>query len=88
MQVHVTDRDQFRPVDAALHLLATAQHNYPDQFKFLKNRGRYFFDLLAGTDELRLEAQQARIPYGNRPVLGSRGKRSSLSRCGPYLLYD
>ena len=54
VQVHVTDRDQFKPVDVALHLIATAQRYYPGQFEFLKNRGRYFFDLLAGTDALRL----------------------------------
>ena len=54
VQVHVTDRDQFKPVNVALHLIATAQRYYPGQFEFLKNRGRYFFDLLAGTDALRL----------------------------------
>ena len=54
VQIHVTDRDQFKPVDVALHLIATVRQNYPDQFEFIENRGRYFFDLLAGTDGLRL----------------------------------
>ncbi len=54
VQIHVTDRDQFKPVDVALHLIATVRQNYPDQFEFIENRGRYFFDLLAGTDDLRL----------------------------------
>ena len=87
VQVHVTDRDQFRPVDAALHLLATAQHNYPDQFKFLKNRGRYFFDLLAGTDELRLRLNRHESPT---EIVQSweAGVTKFTERCGPYLLYD
>lgn len=54
VQIHVTDRDQFKPVDVALHLIATVRQNYPDQFEFIENRGRHFFDLLAGTDGLRL----------------------------------
>lgn len=54
VQIHVTERDQFKPIDVALHLIATVRQNYPDQFEFIENRGRYFFDLLAGTDGLRL----------------------------------
>ncbi|MGH2513387.1 MAG: exo-beta-N-acetylmuramidase NamZ family protein, partial [Candidatus Limnocylindrales bacterium] len=32
IQVHVTDRDSFRPIDAALHLIELAQQLYPDDF--------------------------------------------------------
>ena len=53
VQVHVTNRDELKPIEVGLHLIATARCDYPDRFEFRKNRGRYFFDLLAGTDGLR-----------------------------------
>lgn len=62
VQVHVTDRDQFKPIDVALHLITTARHDYSDQFEFVKNRGRYFFDLLAGTDQVRLRLNRHESP--------------------------
>ena len=45
VQVHFTDRDLFKPVVVAFHLIATARQAYPDQFEFIKSRGQYFFDL-------------------------------------------
>ena len=87
VQVHVTDRDQFKPVDVALHLLATAQQGYPNQFEFLKNRGRYFFDLLAGTDELRLRLTRRESP--TEIVQSWEAEVSNFTKqCHPYLLYD
>ena len=87
VQVHVTDRDQFKPVDAALHLLATAWQDFPDQFEFLKNRGRYFFDLLAGTDELRL-----RLTKHDSPTEIVQAWEAEVTKfteqCRPHLLYD
>ena len=87
VQVHITDRDKFKPVDAALHVIETAQRNYPDQFEFLENRGRYFFDLLAGTDELRLRLQKR-----ESPTEIARSWETQITRFAeqyrPYLLYD
>ena len=87
VQVHVIDRDQFKPVDVALHLLATAQQGYPNQFEFLKNRGRYFFDLLAGTDELRRKLMNHESP---KEIVQSWEAEIAefTKRCRPYLLYD
>ena len=87
VQAHVTDRDQFKPVDVALHLLATAQHNYRDQFEFLKNRGRYFFDLLAGTDELRLRLNRRESPTEIVQSWEAQVEEFTEQR-RPYLLYD
>ena len=87
VQVHVTDRDQFKPVEVALYLIAMAQHNYPDQFEFLKNRGRYFFDLLAGTDELRLRLMESELPTDIVKSWETQITRFA-ERCRPYLLYD
>ena len=87
VQVHVTDRDRFRPVEAALYLIATAQCDYPDQFEFQENSGRYFFDLLAGTDELRL-----RLMHGESPTEIVQSWEEEMEkfteRCSPHLLYD
>ena len=87
VQVHVTDRDQFKPVDTALHLIATAQRYYPDQLEFLKNRGRYFFDLLAGTDALRLRLSTHESPT---EIVQSWAADVDyfIGQRHPYLLYD
>ena len=87
VQVHVTDRNRFRPVEAALYLIATAQCDYPDQFEFQENSGRYFFDLLAGTDELRL-----RLMHGEPPTEIVQSWEAEVEKfteqCRPHLLYD
>ena len=87
VQVHVTNRDILKPVDIALHLIATARRIYPNQFEFLERNGRYFFDLLAGTDELRLmltgEESPADIAREWETEAAEFGER-----CRPYLLYD
>ena len=87
IQIHVTDRDQLKPVDVALHLIATVWQAYPDQFEFLKNRGRYFFDLLAGTDELRLRLTKQESP---KEIIQSWEAEIAefTKQCRPYLLYD
>ena len=87
VQIHVTDRDQFKPVDVALHLIATAQRNYSDQFKFLKNRGRYFFDLLAGTDELRPKLMKHQSVTEILQSWEVEVEKFTEQR-RPYLLYD
>ena len=87
MQVHVTDRDQFKPVDVALHLIATSQRDYSDQFEFIENRGRYFLDLLAGTDELRLKFMKCESPTEIVQSWETEVEKFT-ERCRPYLLYD
>ena len=87
VQVHVTDRDQFKPVDAGLHLIATARQDYSDQFEFLENRGRYFFDLLAGTDTLRLRLMECES--ATEIVQSWEAEVEKFTeQCRPYLLYD
>ena len=87
VQVHVTDRNRFRPVDVGLHLTATARRDYPDQFEFLKNRGRYFFDLLAGTDTLRLRLMKHEPPTEIVQSWEAEVEKFTEQR-RPYLLYD
>ena len=87
VQVHVTDRDQFKPVDVGLHLIATARQEYSDRFEFIENRGRYFFDLLAGTDELRLRLMKCESPTEIVQSWEAEVEKFT-ERCRPYLLYD
>ena len=87
VQVHVTDRDQFKPVDVVPHLIATAQRYYPGQFEFLKHRGRYFLDLLAGTDALRLRLTAHESPTEIVQSWAADVDNFTDQR-RPYLLYD
>jgi uncharacterized protein YbbC (DUF1343 family) len=52
--IHIINRDVAKPIEIALYLITTLQRSYRDRFEFRQNRGRFFFDLLAGTDQLRL----------------------------------
>ncbi len=87
VQVHVTDRDQFKPVEVALHLIATVRRGYPDQFEFIENRGRYFFDLLAGTDQLRFRLMACESPAAIVQFWETEVEKFT-EQCQPYLLYD
>jgi len=56
VQLHVTSRRAFRPVTAGLHLLATVQALYPDEFAWRGSSGegsRPHIDLLTGADKVR-----------------------------------
>jgi uncharacterized protein YbbC (DUF1343 family) len=56
VQLHVTDRMAFRPVTAALHILATIRSLYPGRFEFRASSGDEsvaYIDLLTGTDGVR-----------------------------------
>ena len=55
VQVHVTDRKNFRPVEAALRMLSAAIKLWLEYFEWLPpgSEGRRHFDLLAGTDGTR-----------------------------------
>lgn len=56
VQLHVTDRDAFRPVAAGVGLLCTLKRLYPDDFQWLPpfDEGRPpFVDFLAGGKDLR-----------------------------------
>lgn len=48
-QVHVTDRNSFRPLSAVLNVVKTVGRLYPDQFRF----HAAYFDKVMGTDFVR-----------------------------------
>ena len=50
IQVHVTDRERYRPVKVALHILTVLKKTYPAQFQWQASS----IDRLSGSDEVRL----------------------------------
>lgn len=60
VQVHVTHREIFRPVETGLHMLAAISELHLNDFQWIKPRANrpYFFDLLAGTNRVRQELDE------------------------------
>ncbi len=81
-QVHVTDRDAFRPFAAALHIIKTVRDAYPGKFEFHAD----YFDQVMGTASVRaaLEAGTGvpAILENIRP-----GLEAFADLRKPYLLY-
>ena len=89
VQVHVIDRDLFKPVETGVHLLSTLRQQHPDEFKFNEPSydPRCHFDLLAGTDKLREHLKQ-NMPVDN--IVGSWEAETKryLKKRERHLLYD
>jgi len=54
IQLHVTDRQRFQPILAALHILSLIRREYPGQFQWRESG----FDRLAGSDDVRKAIEQ------------------------------
>jgi uncharacterized protein YbbC (DUF1343 family) len=57
VQLHITDRNSFRPVSVGLQMLATVKALYPEELAYRKssrNDQRPYIDLLAGTARVRV----------------------------------
>lgn len=87
VQVHVLDRRVFRPVRVGLEAVAMVRKLWPDQFAWrVPQGGIHNFDLLAGTDQLRLALDQGQR-VAELEAGWEVGLRAFRQRCGPYLLY-
>ncbi|SES38772.1 exo-beta-N-acetylmuramidase NamZ family protein [Salipaludibacillus aurantiacus] len=54
IQIHIDDREAFKPVETGLHIVATMLELYPDDFEFIETwDGSSFFDNLIGNGETR-----------------------------------
>ncbi|GIO19287.1 hypothetical protein J18TS1_23870 [Oceanobacillus oncorhynchi subsp. incaldanensis] len=54
VQLHIENRHTLHALRAGVILVETIAALYPNQFQFIENeKGKYFFDLLAGTKRLR-----------------------------------
>jgi uncharacterized protein YbbC (DUF1343 family) len=55
IQLHIVDRKRLKPLHVALAMIEVLKLLYPSEFKWMDPiKGRYFIDLLAGTDQLRV----------------------------------
>lgn len=61
----ITDRDSYRPLDAALRLIDTIRRLHPNDFRFTGSTPQqpdmYWIDRLAGTNRLRLAMEQGTL---------------------------
>ncbi len=55
-QIHVLDRDAYRPLETTLHIIRTIREMYPERFRFHEE----YFDKIMGTSKVRegLEAHR------------------------------
>lgn len=87
VQLHVLDRQIFRPVRAGLEAVAMVRKLWPDQFAWrVPQGGIHNFDLLAGTDQLRLALDQGQ-GVAELEAGWEGGLRAFRRQCEPYLLY-
>jgi uncharacterized protein YbbC (DUF1343 family) len=81
-QVHVTDRNAYRPLATALHVIATLRASYPDRFVFHAE----YFDKIMGTAKVR-EALEKGTPVAEILRGFDRGLAEFAALRKPYLLY-
>ncbi|MBM3789992.1 MAG: DUF1343 domain-containing protein [Acidobacteria bacterium] len=82
VQVHVTDRDRFRPVFVALHMLSVIKKSYPSEFQWRESA----IDRLAGTDGLR-RALDRGMPVNETIAGWQEGLKSFDAARRRYFLY-
>jgi uncharacterized protein YbbC (DUF1343 family) len=81
-QVHVTDRNAYRPLTATLHIIKAVRDAYPDKFEF----HAAYFDKIMGTASVRT-ALEAGKPVSEIVAGFEAGLRGFAERRKPYLLY-
>jgi uncharacterized protein YbbC (DUF1343 family) len=63
VEIRITDRAAYRPVELMLEILHAVHRLYPEQFRWGDSfKGQYTFDLDMGTDQVRLELAAGRTP--------------------------
>ena len=88
VQVHVTDRNVFMPVETGLHLLSTLMELHPRfQFNDPSYDSKHHFDLLAGTDKLRIQLENG-DPVENILASWKEAKNMYLKEREKHLLYE
>lgn len=89
VQVHVTSRDMFRPVETGLHVVAAFLADGPDRCAFLPSSWEGHpphFDLLTGDAAIR-EGLAAGVPVAELAAGWAESQREFRRECAPYLLY-
>ena len=82
-QVHVTNRNSYRPFETALHIVKTIRDMYPDKFQFHAD----YFDKVMGTAKVR-EALEKGLEVADIMRDYEPGLKSFAGQRKPYLLYE
>ncbi|HDJ89685.1 MAG TPA: DUF1343 domain-containing protein [Thermoprotei archaeon] len=53
IHILVTDRERFKPLETALHIISIIRKMYPDKFEWRYSGGKYWFDMLIGNNYVR-----------------------------------
>lgn len=89
VQLHVTDRQIYKPFETGLHLVDSIRKLHQDSFEWTrpKSDSRYYFDTLAGTDNIREDLCEG---TSVREIIdGFKAELSEFMEIGKdYLLYD
>ena len=82
INIKVTDKTKFSAIDFGLKLVYTLHKLYPDKFEFRENH----FDLLTGTDKIRLSIQKGESPNNIKKIWQEELSNFKKIR-NKYLLY-
>jgi len=81
-QIHVTDRNLYRPLETSLHIIKTIRDMYPEKFKFHPE----YFDRIMGTAKVR-EALEKGVAVGDIVASFKLGLENFSEKRKSYLLY-
>jgi len=81
-QIHVIDRQNYRPLATALHIIKAIKEMYPLNFEFHKE----YFDKIMGNSKVR-ESLEAGLPIGDILKTFREGLDKFAEMRKPYLLY-
>ena len=92
LQVHVTDRDSFKPVITGVAIIRAIRELYGDDFKWKQPPYEYVydklpFDIINGTAGVR-EMIEAQVPVREIEASWQQDVAAFSERRKPYLLYD
>jgi len=91
VQIHITDRELFKPVITGIAMVKTAYDMYPDKFQWRQNAYEYVFDknpfdVVTGTDKIR-KAIESGVGLREIEAAWSEGIDSFRKDREKYLLY-
>jgi uncharacterized protein YbbC (DUF1343 family) len=63
VEIHITDRESFRPFLTGIQVISTVKRLYPDNFRWRKVKGGYWIDMLVGDDRVRRGIDEGGDPW-------------------------
>lgn len=91
VQIHVIDREIFKPVIVGIAMIKTAYDLYTDKFEWKRDAYEYVFDqnpfdVVCGTDKIR-KAIESGMPLSDLEASWADGLKAFSEARKPYLLY-